>query len=122
MAVNEADAEEIAGQASFDISNLRPERTGLPFVAFVSQKGGARHDVRIKLARAPRVRASEMITVAVRPVPRVIRGSISGREFDLVRKWVELNSDVLVRYWNGAIEYTEDMMELLKPLPETDRS
>jgi hypothetical protein len=122
MAVNEADAEEIAGQASFDISNLRPERTGLPFVVFVSQKGGARHDVRIKLARAPRVRASEMITVAVRPVPRVIRGSISGREFDLVRKWIELNSDVLVRYWNGAIEYTEDMMKLVKPLPETDRS
>jgi len=122
MAASEVDAEEIAGQASFEITNLRPERTGLPFVVFVSQKGGARHDVRIKLARAPRVPASEMISVAVRPVPRVIRGRIGDREFDLVRKWIELNEDVLVRYWNGAIEYTEDLMNAVKPLPEADRT
>lgn len=122
MAVNEVDAEEIAGQASFDMANLRPERTGLPFVVFVSQKGGARHAVQIKLARAPRIRAAEMITVAVRPVPSVIRGQMSSREFDLVRRWIELNADVLVRYWDGAIGYTEDMMDALKPLPEADRT
>jgi hypothetical protein len=122
MAVNEVEAEEIAGQASFEMANLRPERTGLPFVVFVSQKGGARHDFRIKLARAPRVRASEMISVAVRPVPRVVRGRIGGREFDLVRRWIELNEDALVRYWNGAIEYTEDLMNAVKPLPEADRT
>jgi hypothetical protein len=122
MAVNDIDADTAAGQALFDMANLRPERTGLPFVVFVSQKGGARHDVRIKLARAPRVRAPEMITVAVRPEPRVIRGRLGGREFDLVRQWIELNRDVLVRYWNGAIEYTEDMMDAIKPLPEIDRT
>ena len=34
------------GQALFDMANLRPDRTGLPFVVFISQRGGARHDVR----------------------------------------------------------------------------
>jgi len=113
-------AEEAAGQALFDMANLRPERTGLPFVVFVSQRGGARHDVRIKLARGPRVRASEMVTIAVRPRPRVLRGEISGQEFDLVQQWLALNLDTLVDYWNGAIEYTEDMLAALKPLPEAD--
>ena len=122
VAVNEVETDAAAGQALFDMANLCPERTGLPFVVFVSQKGGARHDVRIKLARAPRVRASEMITVAVRPPPRIIRGRLSSREFDLIRQWIELNADVLVRYWNGAIEYTEDMMDAIKPLPATDRT
>lgn len=121
MAVHDIDAETAAGQGLFDMANFRPERTGLPFVVFVSQKGGV-WQVRIKLARAPRVRAPEMITVAVRPAPRVIRGRLGGREFDLVRQWIELNRDVLVRYWNGAIEYTEDMMDAIKPLPETDRT
>ena len=116
----EADSEAVAGQALFDMANLRPERTGLPFVVFISQKGGARHDVRIKLARAARVRPSEMITVAVRPTPRVIRGRLGAREFDLLKKWLDLNADVLIDYWNGAIEYTEDVMDALKPLPETD--
>jgi hypothetical protein len=105
-----------AGQANFDMANLRPESTGLPFVVFISQKGGARHDVRIKLSRAPRVRPSEMVTVAVRPVPRVVQGHVSGAEFELLRRWIELNEPVLVDYWNGVIEYTEDVLSTLRPI------
>jgi len=116
VAVKELDSETIAGQASFDMANLRPERTGLPFVVFISQRGGARHDVRIKLARSPRVRPSDMITIALRPTPRLIRGRMSAREFDLVRQWLELNRDVLVDYWNGAIEYTEDVLDGIRPI------
>ena len=115
MAVREID-ETIAGQASFDTANLRPERTGLPFVVFISQKGGAHHDVRVKLSRAPRVRPSEMITVAVRPSPRIIQGRLSGPEFELVRQWIELNQVVLVDSWNGVIEYTEDVLAALRPI------
>jgi len=122
--VNEGDepssSDPIAGQATFDMANLRPERTGLPFVVFISQRGGARYDVRIKLARSPRVRLSEMITVALRPAPRVIRGRLDSSEFALVRTWLDLNSDVLVDYWNGVIAYTEDVMDALRPLSETE--
>jgi len=117
--MEEAAAEELAGQASFDMANLRPERTGLPFVVFISQKGGARHDVRIKLARAAKVRPSEMFTVAVRPVPRLIRGRLSAQEFDAVRRWIELNEKVLIDYWNGDIEYTEDAVNAIRPIFDT---
>ena len=113
-----APEEVVVGQALFDMANLRPERTGLPFVVFISQKGGARHDVRIKLARAAKVRLSEMITVAVRPIPRVIRGRINSRELELVRHWIELNERVLVDYWNGDIEYTEDALNAIKPVTD----
>ncbi len=109
-------SEEAAGQALFEMANLRPERTGLPFVVFISQKGGARHDVRVKLARGAKVRPAEMITVAVRPAPRIIRGKLNAHEFDLVGRWIELNSDVLVDYWTGDIEYTEDALDAIKPV------
>jgi hypothetical protein len=118
VAVKEIAAEAAAGQALFDMANLRPERTGLPLVVFISQKGGARHDVRVKLARAPKVRPSEMITVAVRPMPRIVRGTLTAREFDLVRRWIELNRDVLVDYWNGTIEYTEDALNAIRALED----
>lgn len=121
MAIEEIDSDEATGQATCEMANLRPERTGLPFVVFISQKGGARHDVRVKLARHPRVRASQMITVALRPEPRVIRGHLSSAEFDLVRQWLALNADTLVRYWDGEIEYTEDAIEALRPLPGAGR-
>ena len=109
-------AEQNGGQATFDMANLRPDRTGLPYVVFISQKGGARHDVRIKLARAAKVRPSEMLTVAVRPAPRLIRGTMNREEFDLVKRWIELNQNVLIDYWNGDIEYTEDLLAAITPL------
>ena len=112
----EVASEDSTGQATFDMANLRPERTGLPFVVFISQKGGARHDVRIKLARTEKVRPSEMLTVAVRPTPRLIRGKMSRAEFDLVNRWIELNHDVLIDYWDGIIEYTEDAISAIKPI------
>ena len=109
-------SKDVAGQATFDMANLRPERTGLPFVVFISQKSGARHDVRIKLARAAKVRPAEMLTVAIRPAPRVIRGEISLHEFELVSRWIELNRSVLIDYWNGNIEYTEDVLNAIRPI------
>jgi hypothetical protein len=121
VVVKEIAAAAIAGQALFEMANLRPERTGLPFVVFISQRGGARHDVRVKLARAAKVRPADMITVAVRPTPRVVRGKMTAREFDLVKRWVALNEDVLVDYWNGVIEYTEDALSALRPLVAADR-
>jgi hypothetical protein len=116
VATEEMAAEEIAGQALFEMANLGPERTGLPFVVLISQRGGARHDVRVKLARGAKVHPSDMITVAIRPTPRIIRGRLNTQEFDLVRRWIELNMDVLVDYWNGDIEYTEDAPDAIKPV------
>jgi hypothetical protein len=110
---SEPDAE---GQADFGMANLRPERTGLPFIVFISQKGGARHDVRVKVARATRVRPSEMITVAIRPSVRVVRGKLDPQDLDLLTQWIDLNRDTLIDYWNGIIEYTEDAMNAIKPI------
>ncbi len=98
------------------MANLRPERTGLPFVVFISQKGGARHDLRVKVARGAKVRASEMVTVAVRPNVRVIRGGLDPDDLARLAEWIELNRDVLIDYWDGNIEYTEDAISALRPL------
>ncbi|MGC2414086.1 MAG: hypothetical protein WA459_15475 [Stellaceae bacterium] len=110
-------ADDADGQALFDMANLRPERTGLPFVVFISQKGGARHDVRVKIARGAKVRPSEMVTVALRPNVRVIRGLLGPDDLDLLTEWIELNKDVLIQYWDGNIEYTEDAISALRSLP-----
>jgi|SRR5437868_3938898 hypothetical protein len=112
-AVAEGDAE---GQASFEMANLRPERTGLPFVVFISQRGGARHDIRVKVARGAKVRPSEMVTVAVRPNVRVIRGALDPRDLALLTRWITLNSDTLIKYRDGDIEYTEDAIAAIVPV------
>jgi hypothetical protein len=104
------------GQATYEMANLRPERTGLPFVVFISQRGGARHDVRVKVARVPRVRPSEMVTVALRPSVRVVRGRLDPQDLALLRQWIDINEQILIDYWNGVIGYTEDALNALRPI------
>jgi Domain of unknown function (DUF4160) len=100
----------------YEMANLRPERTGLPFVVFISQRGGARHDVRVKVGRGAKVRPSEMVTVAIRPSVRIIKGELDPRDLALLTRWINLNRGTLVEYWNGDIEYTEDAIAAIVPL------
>jgi hypothetical protein len=112
-AVAEGEAE---GQASYEMAILRPERTGLPFVVFISQKGGARDDVRVKVAPGAKVRRSEMVTVAIRPNVRVARGRLAPHDLALLERWISLNFDTLIRYWDGDFEYAEDAIEAIVPV------
>lgn len=97
------------------MSNLSPKRTGLPFVVWISPRANAKHDVRIKVSESPKA-TQDWITVALRPEVQVLHGTMTSDDFDLLKQWVELNRDVLVRFWEGDIEYTEEVMEQLRPL------
>ena len=52
--------DEPQGQATFGMANLRKERTGLPFIVFMSQKGGAQHDLRVEVSPLPKVRLDQL--------------------------------------------------------------
>ena len=77
-----------------------PRHTGLPFVVWISPKGGAQHDVRVKVSRDLKVVPGEFITVTVQPTIAVVNGTLSHRDLTLLRKWIELNRDVLIRFWD----------------------
>ena len=98
----------------FLMSNLSPKTTGLPFVVWISPKGGAQHDVRVKVSKGPKALPGEFVTVSVRPTVEILEGTLTGRQLALLREWIELNRDVLIRFWDGGIEYTEDVLDALK--------
>lgn len=99
----------------FEMVNIRPELSGLPFIVWISEKGRTRHDVRVKISPGPRVR-DFAATVSVRPTVEVLAGELSARDLALVRNWIELNRDVIVKYWNGDILYTDEALAALTPL------
>ena len=94
------------GQATFEMANLRSSTTGLPFVVFISQKGGAQHDVRVKVAPNPKVRADQMSSYALRPFKLREGAGLSSSDEAALRAWADTNFDLLVGYWDGEIEYT----------------
>ncbi len=108
--------DEVQGQAGFEMANLRQSRTGLPFIVFISQKAGARHDVRVKVSPAPTVQPGQMSTYALRPFRHAGGPPLSGNEAHLLQLWAGRNIDALVAYGDGDIEYTEDVLEKLVSL------
>lgn len=99
----------------FTMANLFPEDTGLPFVVWISPRGNALHDARIKVARSER--ATDFVaSVAIRPEPRLVAGHLSGEDLALAIRWIELNRDVLIAYWDGGIQRTREAFERLQPL------
>jgi hypothetical protein len=103
------------GQAIYETANLRPDTTGLPFVVWISQRAGARHDVRVKAAHSPKAKdAADLATYAVSPFRHVEGPRMSSDEEKLLQRWVELNQQALVDFWDAKIEYTEDELKALR--------
>jgi hypothetical protein len=102
------------------MANLYPDTTGLPMTVWVSPRGDARHDVRVKvnMAHGNQMSIANTTVVSVRPTPRVIAGQLSPANAPAVFQWVVLNTDVLVAYWDGQIDAAR-MIQQLKPLPLT---
>src|SRR5215471_863987 len=102
----------------FLMSNLSPKMTGLSFVVWISPRGNAKHDVRVKVSRGPKTKPDEWVTVGIRPDVQVLYGTLPAEDLRTLRLWVAINRAVLVRFWDGDIEYTEDVLRLLRPLEE----
>lgn len=104
------------GEGTYEMANIRPEKSGLPFIVYISEKGTSRHSARVKVARG--ARASEFTaSVSVAPKVEVLAGELTSGELVALKRWIELNRDVILGYWEGSIPYTEDALAAIKALP-----
>lgn len=107
--VNAQDAE-----ALFEMANLVPQDTGLPFVVWISPRGNARHDVRVKVSKNAKAIPSQMVSVTIRPTVEVVEGSMKASDLSLLKKWLELNHDLILKYWDGTIESTKTVVNAIQ--------
>ncbi|HVH75232.1 MAG TPA: hypothetical protein VM755_09985 [Stellaceae bacterium] len=113
LAQAEQEAEDL-----FEMANLYPDTTGLPMTVWVSPRGNARHDVRVKvnMTHGNQMNIANTAVVAVRPGPRVVAGQLTPEDAQAVAEWITLNADTLIAYWEGRID-TAQMVRALKALP-----
>jgi hypothetical protein len=119
--MNETVSEDAEAQETDDLfekANLFPRTTGLPMTVWVSPRGNARHDVRIKvnLTHGNQMNVGNTAVVGVRPTPRLIAGQLSQDDEQAVFRWISLNAPALVAYWEGQID-TVQLGHMLKPIP-----
>lgn len=94
-----------ASDELYEMANLFPDETGLPMTVWVSPRGNARHDARIKvnMTHGNRMTIENTAVVAIRPDPRVVEGRLSSEDQAAVFHWIALNIETLIAYWNGEI-------------------
>jgi len=102
----------------FEMANLYPRTTGLPMTVWVSPRGNASHDVRIKVNMTydNQMTVENTVVAAVRPVPHLIAGQLSANDERAVFDWITLNAPAIIAYWDGDID-TVQLSQLLQPLP-----
>jgi hypothetical protein len=99
---------------------LIPLRTGLPRAVWITENQGYPHDVRVKVSRLRSGRGTwlDALSVTVRPTCEEIvpagQPELPAADLALVRQWVELNRDVIIDFWDGAIDYLEAGARLQK--------
>lgn len=76
-------------------------------------------DWRWEIACSASMRRSETLKVAIRPTVRITRGHLDALELAVLSRWIELNREVLLKYWEGEIESTMDAIHALKPISPT---
>jgi hypothetical protein len=92
----------------YEMANLFPRTTGLSMTVWVSPRGRARYAARIKVSLSPgRMDIGHAAVVGIRPSPRLIQGTLVPADFDLVSKWIRVNEDVLMDFWNETIDSVE---------------
>jgi hypothetical protein len=102
----------------FQMANLFPADTGLPTVVWVSERGHARHDVRVKVnqSHGTRMLPGNLATVFVCLAPRLLAGNLSPADLSAVSNWIGLNEAALVDYWEYRIS-TAQLIQRLQRLP-----
>lgn len=102
----------------FEMANLYPRTTGLPMTVWVSPRGNARHDVRVKVntSHGNQMIVDNTAVVGVRPAPHIVTGRLSTADQEAVSTWITLNELAIVAYWDGNID-TAELIQMLKPLP-----
>jgi hypothetical protein len=89
---------------------LPPRLTGLTMAVWITENDGYPHDVRVKGSTLPGGRGSwrTASSIAVRPQPQeIVPGSLPAADVVLVSRWIDLNRDVIIDYWNGMIDFDE---------------
>jgi hypothetical protein len=102
------------GDDLYEMANLYPRTTGLLMTVWVSPRGKARHDARVKVSRSggERMVPEDTAVVGICPEPTLLEGSLGAEELEAVRRWIGLNRDILLAYWEGKADTAELIQRL----------
>ena len=94
----------------FEMTNVRPDETGLKMVIYISPRMGAKHGPRIKVSTfyGEKIYKENYFSITIEDEPRVIgkTGDIKLEDVKKACQFVQENKDVLLKLWYDEISPT----------------
>jgi len=109
-------ADELATEELVEMANLTDAQTGVPGTIFISTAMGS-HRPRIKYYEQPG-RTQPSFSVTISDSPTVVANSLPARVLRQmsaqVIRWVMLNKDALLDFWNNGDSWTDPQVTAFK--------
>jgi len=102
----------------YEMANLHKEDTGISNVVIWVSGGGEKlkHGPRIKVVHGNKFKPELSSTIPLTPPMRIIgNADVSQEEFAQIIDWIELNRDIILKYWNDEIS-THTLLDSIKKI------
>ncbi|RLI85205.1 MAG: hypothetical protein DRP01_06695 [Archaeoglobales archaeon] len=110
----------LSGDNLYEMANVGPSKTGLPYGIWISHKGSVRHGPRIKSYPEGYANKKSVVVVSIGADPEVIkkprRPKIPSASLGKLVEYVKKNQEILLQYWNDDDMDTQDLLSGLKAL------
>ena len=102
---------------TYEMAHFFPRETGLSLTIWVRPRGQAPVDAHIKVCMTPdnRMDAAHIAVAAIQAAPGVLKGQLAPRDCAAVTRWIGLNHDAPIGYWDGehsTVEFVRRMQRL----------
>src|SRR5262249_24348984 len=100
-----------------EAASFRKAVTGMDNTVFILPKGNTRHALRIKVAIDPPLTVDPRAKIASVAIAdgAIVAGEIPSWLVDQARRFIDINRDVLLDYWDYRID-TDELRRRLKPI------
>lgn len=99
----------------WEMTNLRPKRTGLKVCIYVSERNSS-HGPRIKFMNGyGDVSLDKLCAMTVSDNPEIIadqRIVISAKDIERIKQWIILNKNLLISLWNKEIDEVDFVQQM----------
>ena len=98
-----------------EMANLSQRRTGINTRIYVSSKEG-QHEPRIKVYNSSN---DESFSMSIEDSPKVLIGNpniVSAKIFKQIIKWVQINKNILLYYWQHSDMDIDDLLDGIKKI------
>lgn len=101
----------------WEMANLRPKDTGIDnCVIWISSGEAVKYGPRIKVAKGLKWDSKNNATIPLTGMPRVIGDvGITQDDFSKIVKWIGINKEALMQFWNSELS-TKEILDLLKKI------